>query len=171
MSKSSESLKAHPRSRTARCSRIHPAIRFLSSALALIFGISIVAHAQISPGPLARAHQNLSGGSNCIKCHEVSTSTPTFRCLECHEEIAAELQQDKGLHATFPRSGPPGAACVKCHSDHNGENFQMIHWDPTPKGFDHSKTGYLLDGKHRRRQLPRLPFNATHRSAAARSAI
>jgi len=24
----------------------------------------------------------------------------------------------------------------------------MLHWDPTAKGFDHSKTGYALDGKH-----------------------
>ena len=105
-------------------------------------------HAQISPGPLARAHQSLSGDTNCTKCHELSTRAPSFRCLECHREIGAELQQNRGLHATYPHSGAPGTACVKCHSDHNGANFQMIHWDPTPTGFDHSKTGYMLDGKH-----------------------
>jgi hypothetical protein len=115
----------------------------------LLFGIAVnVSFAQISPGPLARAHQNLNGAANCIKCHEVSTRSPNFRCVECHREIAAELQQNRGLHATFPRSGPPGAACAKCHSDHNGENFALLHWDPTRKGFDHSKTGYALDGKH-----------------------
>jgi hypothetical protein len=106
------------------------------------------AHAQISPGPLARAHQNLNGAANCIKCHQVSTKSPEFRCVECHREIADELQRNRGLHATFPRSGPAGSACVKCHSDHNGENFALLHWDPTPTGFDHSKTGYVLDGKH-----------------------
>ena len=104
--------------------------------------------AQISPGPLAQAHQSLSGATNCTKCHQVSTSSPSFRCLDCHREIAVELQQHKGLHATFPQSGPPGAACVKCHSDHNGIDFKMVHWNPTPKGFDHTKTGYPLDGKH-----------------------
>jgi len=109
---------------------------------------TVRAHAQISPGPLAKAHQSLSGDTNCIKCHEVSTRAPSFKCVDCHKEIAAELQQNKGLHATFPRSGPPGAACVKCHSDHNGESFQMIHWTPTAQGFDHSKTEYVLDGKH-----------------------
>lgn len=117
-------------------------------ALALMILSACAANAQISPGPLARAHQSLSGDANCIKCHEVSAKTPTFRCLECHKEIAAELQQNRGLHATYPRSGAPGSACVKCHSDHNGADFQMVHWDPTPKGFDHSKTGYVLDGKH-----------------------
>src|SRR5512135_1255666 len=119
----------------------------------LVFGIVSVcfahfASAQISPGPLARAHQSLSGGENCIKCHEVNTKAPTFRCLDCHKEIAAEFQSNKGLHATFPRSGPAGSACVKCHSDHNGADFQMIHWNPTSEGFDHTKTGFTLDGKH-----------------------
>jgi hypothetical protein len=103
---------------------------------------------QISPGTLAKAHQNLNGSANCIKCHEFSTKSPSFRCVECHKEIAEEIERNKGLHATFPRTGAPGAACVKCHSDHNGENFQMVHWDPSPTGFDHSKTGYILDGKH-----------------------
>ena len=106
------------------------------------------AEAQISPGPLARAHQGLNGSTNCTKCHTTSVSAPTFRCVECHREIATELEQHKGLHATFPQGGPAGAACVKCHSDHNGENFSMLHWDPSAKGFDHSKTGYVLDGKH-----------------------
>jgi hypothetical protein len=111
-------------------------------------GLAPAAYAQISPGPLARAHQSLNGDANCINCHEVSTRSPSFRCLECHKEIATEIERNRGLHATFPRGGATGSACVKCHSDHNGIEFQMIHWDPTPRGFDHSKTGYVLDGKH-----------------------
>jgi hypothetical protein len=107
-----------------------------------------VAFAQISPGSLARAHQSLNGDTNCTKCHEVSTRAPSFHCLECHKEIAAELEQNRGLHATYPRGGPTASACVKCHSDHNGVSFQMVHWNPTPSGFDHAKTGYVLDGKH-----------------------
>jgi len=129
-----------------------------------------VANAQISPGPLARPHESLSGAANCIKCHEVSTKAPSFRCLECHREIAAELQQNKGLHATFPRSGPPGAACVKCHSDHNGADFAMVRWDPTPKGFDHAKTGYMLDGKHVGVAC-RTCHTAQHISASARALL
>jgi hypothetical protein len=130
--------------------RIQRTTRPLARALILAFALcwTNLVDAQISPGPLAQAHQSLSGDSNCIKCHEVSTKTPTFRCTECHREIAREIQQDRGLHATFPRSAVPGAACVKCHSDHNGADFQMVHWNPTPNGFDHSKTGYVLDGKH-----------------------
>ncbi|HEY3705804.1 MAG TPA: cytochrome c3 family protein [Terracidiphilus sp.] len=121
---------------------------FARLAIALAFGVAAPAHAQISPGPLARVHQDLNGGTNCVKCHELSPSAPSFRCLECHQEIAAELRQNEGLHATFPRSSSAGSACVKCHSDHNGENFQMIHWTPTASGFAHTATGFALDGKH-----------------------
>lgn len=114
----------------------------------ILFFLSPALQGQISPGPLARAHQGLSGGANCIKCHEVNTKAPTFRCVECHKEIAAEIQNNRGLHATFPHAEPTGTSCVKCHSDHNGADFQMIHWNPTPQGFDHSKTGFMLEGKH-----------------------
>ena len=62
--------------------------------------------------------------------------------------LPRNCSQHRGLHSTYPTAGKPGEACVKCHSDHNGENFALLHWDPTPKGFDHTKTGYMLDGKH-----------------------
>ncbi len=114
----------------------------------LFFYFSLHAKAQVSPGPLARAHQSLSGPADCTKCHEVSVRSPEFRCLECHKEIAAELQQHRGLHASYPQTGPRGSSCVKCHSDHNGEDFALVHWQPTAAGFDHTKTGYVLDGKH-----------------------
>ena len=133
----------------------------------LVFFFAARVHAQISPGPLARAHQSLDGAANCTKCHQVSTSSPSFRCLECHREIAAEVQQHRGLHSTFPQAGPIGAACVKCHSDHNGVDFKMLHWDPTTKGFDHAKTGFALDGKHAGVQC-RTCHAAQHISAQAR---
>ena len=133
---------------SARVTEVSRLVIAFAMAVSVLAGCPSALNAQISPGPLAKAHQNLSGDTNCTKCHEVSTRAPSFHCLECHREIAAELQQNHGLHSTFPRSGPEGAACVKCHSDHNGVTFQMIHWDPTPTGFDHAKTGYTLDGKH-----------------------
>ena len=126
--------------------RLLSPLRWLAVLTLLAFTLG--AAAQISPGPLARAHNALSGDTKCIQCHQVSTRAPSFKCLDCHREIAGEVQQNRGLHATFPRSGPTGSACVKCHSDHNGVNFQMIHWDPTPTGFNHALTGYALEGKH-----------------------
>jgi hypothetical protein len=150
--------------------RVPVRARVLTLAIWTFMVIFGVANAQISPGPLVRAHQNLNGTGNCVKCHEVSTKSPTFRCVECHREIAEELQKNKGLHATFPRTGPAGSACVKCHSDHNGENFALLHWDPTPKGFDHSKTGFMLDGKHAGPGC-RACHTPQHIPAAARSLL
>jgi hypothetical protein len=120
----------------------------LAGMLLLAIAIAHTAQAQISPGALARPHQSIDGPTNCTKCHTQSLRERSFRCTECHREIAAELDQHRGLHSTYPKAGKPGEACVKCHSDHNGENFALLHWDPTPKGFDHTKTGYMLDGKH-----------------------
>jgi hypothetical protein len=137
-------------------------------AIFLFIAAAEIAHAQISPGPLARAHQQLNGPANCTKCHQFSTSTPTFRCVECHREIADEIQQNRGLHATFPRSGAEGTSCVKCHSDHNGEDFTLIHWDP--KNFDHAKTSYALDGKHTGVEC-RACHSAQHISTAARALL
>ena len=111
-------------------------------------GIASPASAQISPGPLARAHQSLEGPANCTRCHATSVRSRSFLCLECHTEIVAELTQHRGLHATYSQTGAPGTACVKCHSDHNGRDFAIVHWNPTASGFDHAQTGYVLEGKH-----------------------
>lgn len=126
--------------------------------------------AQISPGPLTAAHKNLEGPENCTKCHVATVGSRSFRCLDCHREIAVELQQHRGLHTTFPQGGALGAACVKCHSDHNGQNFSLVHWNPTPQGFDHSKTGYVLEGKHAGLGC-RSCHNATHISTSMRSML
>jgi hypothetical protein len=37
---------------------------------------------------------------------------------------------------------------VRCHSEHNGATFNLLHWDPSPAKFDHVRTGLVLDGKH-----------------------
>lgn len=134
----SSRLRTRQRSRLSACAGVH----------FLLLYLSMHAKAQISPGPLARAHQNLNGPANCTRCHGVSPRSPEFHCLECHREIAAEVQQHRGLHASYAQSGAPGSSCIRCHSDHNGEDFAMIHWQPTATGFEHARTGYILDGSH-----------------------
>ena len=120
---------------------------FLLLILGVLAAPSLVS-AQISPGPLSKAHQSLSGSTQCNTCHQFGTSTPTFKCLDCHKEIAQRLSANKGFHAQLGMKNPNGRDCVRCHLEHNGEDFGLIHWEPSLKQFDHRQAGYPLVDKH-----------------------
>jgi hypothetical protein len=121
-----------------------PSVATIALLAAYSFLGSGVARAQISPGPLSKPHESLSGTTQCASCHVVGKGSAVLRCQECHTEIGQELAQGRGLHARFPNKED----CAKCHSEHNGEDFSLIHWIPSLKGFDHNQTGYKLEGKH-----------------------
>jgi len=104
------------------------------------------ASAQISPGPLARPHKDLEGATHCITCHKLAGGAATFKCLECHTEIAVRLTAHKGLHSSYGLRPGSSQECATCHSDHNGLDFPIKKFDT--KAFDHKQTGYLLEGKH-----------------------
>lgn len=125
------------------------------------------ARPQISPGPLSRAHQSLTGATNCTACHKLG-SVATLKCLDCHGEIASRLAAHKGLHATYNLSAGTSNGCSSCHSEHNGENFALIKWDP--RTFDHKLTGYVLEGKHAGVACARC-HTAEHIEPAARALI
>jgi hypothetical protein len=107
---------------------------------------SITDVAQISPGPLSRAHQSINGMTDCTTCHELSTGQPTFKCLDCHTEIARRVRTRRGLHATYNIKAGSSLECITCHSEHNGEDYNLTKWDP--KTFNHRQTGWGLEGKH-----------------------
>jgi hypothetical protein len=65
------------------------------------------------------------------------------KCLECHEEIAAMRGGGKGLH-----SGKDYTACIDCHVEHQGEDYDLVFWPNGQDGFDHRTTGYELAGRH-----------------------
>ena len=112
----------------------------------LLFATTL--QAQISPGPLSKAHASLSGTTQCNSCHVFGASTPTFKCLDCHKEIAEALANKHGYHARLQMQNPNGKDCVRCHLEHNGESFKLIRWEPSEEKFDHRLTGYKLEGKH-----------------------
>lgn len=116
-------------------------------ALLLFVLIASLSHAQISPGPLSRAHSSLNGATNCISCHKLG-SLKTYKCLECHTEIASRISSGRGFHARVVQKDSGSQGCSNCHSEHNGENFALIRWDPSVERFDHAKTGWPLQGKH-----------------------
>ncbi len=137
-------------------------------AMLSILWISQPLAAQISPGSLSRAHQSLSGLTQCTTCHELSTGKPTVRCLACHTEIARRVSTHQGVHATYNIKPGSSAKCAGCHSEHNGEDFALINWNL--KTFDHSLTGYALLGKHAGLSCNRC-HSAEHVAADERASI
>jgi hypothetical protein len=102
-----------------------------------------------SPGELARPHAALEGLSNCTKCHAAGEQLSRDHCLACHKELQGRLGAGKGLHGRLKPE--ERAACQTCHHEHAGRDAKLMDWGPSgKKGFDHARTGYLLDGKHRR---------------------
>jgi hypothetical protein len=119
----------------------------------LLTGIALLlpasTRAQISPGPLSKAHSSQNGSTHCSSCHVFGAATPTFKCLDCHKEVAEALANKHGYHFRLKMQNPSGKDCVRCHLEHNGENFQLIHWEHSEKkNFDHRSAGYVLEGKH-----------------------
>ena len=96
---------------------------FLAAAIFLTVGSNSV-QAQISPGPLSVAHQSLTGTTQCATCHQFGASTPTFKCLDCHKEIAQHLSANSGYQARLGMKNPSGKDCVRCHLEHNGSGSQ-----------------------------------------------
>ena len=83
---------------------------------ALVFSAS-PGKSQISPGPLAKAHQSLSGTSQCASCHQFGASTPTFKCLECHKEIARLLSENTGYHARLEMKNRRQEKLIRTHRE------------------------------------------------------
>ena len=55
-----------------------------------------IAFAQLSPGPLSAAHEELEGVKNCLKCHGVKETRVDPHCLDCHGEIARLRADGRG---------------------------------------------------------------------------
>jgi hypothetical protein len=90
----------------------------------------------------------LSGPAHCIDCHDIAKGKPEFKCLDCHRDIRERLDEKRGFHPSLVGNDRTGGACVKCHSEHNGRSFELIHWDTPVQAFDHHRAGYTLEGKH-----------------------
>ena len=123
-------------------------------ALALLAGIALAsllaapARADIfSPGDLSRPHEALEGLANCTKCHAKGEELSPERCLDCHVELKARVQANKGFHGLMP---PGKRDCQTCHHEHQGRDLHIVEWGPGgKKRFDHGKAGWPLEGKHR----------------------
>ena len=100
-----------------------------------------------SPGELARPHEALEGLPNCTKCHEKGEELSPEKCLQCHVELRARMQKGRGFHGLL---APEKRDCKACHPEHQGRDFKLVDFGAGgKKGFDHARTGFALEGKHR----------------------
>ena len=89
----------------------------------------------VQPGGFS-SHAEFEG--ECRRCHLPLETTQDRLCLDCHSEIAAQIESEAGTHAMIRAV----TRCAACHSDHQGHDF-----DPTRSAyahFDHSATSFLL---------------------------
>jgi len=117
----------------------------VSLALALTSTVS-PAHAQslsgfVSPGPLASDHADLDSITKCTACHVLGGGVSDRKCLDCHDTVAAQVDNAVGFHANL------GSDCASCHSDHQGRDFALIQLHK--ETFNHQQTGFALQGKHK----------------------
>lgn len=114
------------------------------------------AYAQISPGKLSRFHEKLEGLTSCTSCHELRREVSNARCLTCHTALAQRVEAGVGFHGS---AGVRNRNCRDCHSEHNGRDFELVHWEGGRESFPHGATGFELRGTHARQGC-----GACHRS-------
>jgi hypothetical protein len=137
--------------------------------LALVLWCCTVSQAQIAPGPLSRAHQQLDGLTKCGSCHAFGAAARGFKCLECHAEIRRRVEAKTGFHANNYKSLTSEADCRRCHKEHKGLATPLISLDR--QKFNHlAQTGFALAGKHAQQKCEKC-HNAAKIPPAARPEI
>lgn len=109
-----------------------------------------------SPGPLSPTHEQeraLRGRGGCEDCHGADpVAGMASACADCHEEIAAQLEDRRGLHGGLAET--LAADCGACHLEHLGDGFPLVapvsfeRAGHARDGFDHATVEFRLDGRH-----------------------
>lgn len=115
------------------------------SATAAVAGESGLSLRQLllSPGELTQGHAEFE--DDCDKCHvSFDKANQTPLCMDCHEEIAADVQSKRGFHGGMAAAQPLN--CGRCHTDHKGRDEDITGMDPDH--FNHDRTDFRLLGSH-----------------------
>lgn len=115
----------------------------------IIFGVLLLCGslmAQLSPGELSEPHKDLEGITNCTNCHELGEGPSAEKCLECHTTLRERINTRAGYHYKIVKQ--EGIICFECHNEHAGRDFNLVTWENGMENFDHSRTGFVLKGKH-----------------------
>jgi hypothetical protein len=96
----------------------------------------------LMPGQVIQGHAKVE--STCNKCHmRFNKDAQKDLCLECHKEVAKDVQARRGLHGRLSEN-----QCRTCHTEHKGRAMQIA--PVNQKTFDHAQTEFPLRGGHAR---------------------
>lgn len=134
----------------------NPRMWIALGSAALVVVIAVVDSQRTSPGPLSTVHAregDLTGFNSCAHCHGGWFGAMTESCLECHDDIGAQIDDETGLHGGV--GAEKARNCALCHSEHHGQDFALVNKQsflqagvPDAAAFDHGMVGFAMDGKH-----------------------
>jgi hypothetical protein len=97
----------------------------------------------LMPGKVTQAH--VKQEENCAGCHDRSNvRTQTSLCMDCHKDIALDVNRHQGYHGLMPNAGL--GECRACHTEHKGRNSDIVQLSRAQ--FDHRLTDFPLQGAH-----------------------
>jgi len=119
--------------------------RAIALAVAALLSAPATSRAQFSPGPLASVHGAWDKATACLECHEPNKATTAARCLACHKALGTRVSAARGYHG---RDRKRATECASCHADHGGREAELVAWPGGRESFEHSLTGYQMEGRH-----------------------
>ena len=97
----------------------------------------------IMPGPVSQAHARIEG--ECSNCHDrTDRERQTALCLDCHEEIAADISAKTRYHGRMQQAA--SGQCRGCHTEHRGRDADINELNQA--GFTHDLTNFPLTAAH-----------------------
>ena len=97
----------------------------------------------LMPGPVIADHAEYE--TTCASCHvRLRDTTQTQLCLDCHEEVAADVTAGTGYHGRIPNLAT--GECRACHKEHLGRDADVVQLDRDT--FNHDATDRPLAGAH-----------------------
>ena len=97
----------------------------------------------VMPGEVIADHADIE--ADCSSCHAMfNKSAQRGLCMDCHEEVATDIDSTGGYHGHHPDAS--NDQCATCHTDHEGRDALVVILDES--AFDHAFTDFELLGTH-----------------------
>ena len=97
----------------------------------------------LMPGDVIAGHAEIE--AECSSCHAMfNKSAQRGLCLDCHEDVSADVGASVGYHGLHPQARKE--QCASCHTDHEGRDADIVLL--SENDFDHSLTDFELLGAH-----------------------